>query len=150
MNGNNGRFYRLKDDFIEAFYHRDLGGVEGLVEWAKENRSAFYKLIVSILPKELNLTGEMAGPILLSDPERVTKLQYVLASLEKLARGKMTPISHQIESEPLLIDDRDEIIEGIIEDKVCVKKNLNGLKTSNKNYQNLARFVERLEEVKIL
>ncbi len=139
---NNGRFYRLKDDFIEAFYHRDLGGVEGLVEWAKENRSTFYKLIVSMLPKELNLTGEMAGPIMLSDPERVTKLQYVLASLEKLARGKMTPI----ESEPLLISDCDDrVVDNVIdEDKICIKKN------SSKTYQSLAKFVDRLEEVKTL
>ncbi len=138
---NNGRFYRLKDDFVEAFYHRDLGGVEGLVEWAKENRSTFYKLIVSILPKELNLTGEMAGPILLSDTERVTKLQYVLASLEKLARGKIV----SVEPEPLLIDDRavdcDEIID---EDRICVRKG------PDKTYQTLAKFVERLQEVKTL
>ena len=87
--GQPKRFTRIREDFLEAFYHETIGGVDGLVTWANEdprNRETFYKMICQLLPKEVNLTGKEGGPIELSDPERVTKLQFVIATLERAVK----------------------------------------------------------------
>ena len=44
--------------FLEAF--EKLGGVKGLVEWAKSrsNRREFYKMLIQILPKNVDLEFE--------------------------------------------------------------------------------------------
>jgi hypothetical protein len=108
LSGQPTRFHRLKADFLDAFYHEKLRGVEGLVEWATdpehpENKATFYKMVVSILPKELNVTGENGGPIRLTDTERITKLQYVIAALERMAKMNLEKIT-QVSPEPLLIE----------------------------------------------
>jgi hypothetical protein len=102
--GQVNRFTRIREDFLEAFYDNRIGGVEGLVKWASENslnRQLFYKMIVQLLPKELNLTGADGGPIQLTDPERITRIQYVIGALERLAKEKAIP---QIEPETIPIE----------------------------------------------
>ena len=134
--GKVNRFTRLKEEFLEAFYDPDVGGVKGLIEWATdtdhpENKTLFYKFIVQLLPKELNLTGEGGGPIQLSDPERITKLQYVLSTLERLARDKIP----KIENEPLLIEARE-----IVEEKMSTER-----RPDKSPGTNVVQFVKRLE-----
>lgn len=52
--GSKNKLTLIKDAFATAF--DDLGGVEGLVKWAKadngKNQGEFYKLLVKLLPKE--------------------------------------------------------------------------------------------------
>ena len=52
--GSLNRFTNLKNVFLEAFYSDELEGAQGLREWAQkpENRTAFYKMIVQLCPKE--------------------------------------------------------------------------------------------------
>jgi len=64
--GSKNKFSTLKEAFLEAFYHAELGGVEGLVQWAirnNENRTHFYKFIVQLLPKDINLKGDSDAPL---------------------------------------------------------------------------------------
>ena len=59
--GTVNRYTKLKASFLEAFYTEELGGVQGLVQWAcknNENRTTFYKLIVHLIPKDLNIKGD--------------------------------------------------------------------------------------------
>jgi len=54
--GSKDKFTKLKDSFLEAFDR--LGGVKGLVEWAKRsnnNRGQFYQMITKLLPKNVNI-----------------------------------------------------------------------------------------------
>ncbi len=54
--GSKDKFTELKDSFLEAFDR--LGGIDGLVEWAKKsnnNRSQFYQMITKLLPRDINL-----------------------------------------------------------------------------------------------
>lgn len=129
------RFTRIKEDFLEAFYHEQVGGVEGLVAWVSMpgNRGKFYEMIVRLLPKELSLSGEGGGPIQLSDPERVTKLQYVISALERLAKERLTA---KIEPEPLLIE--AEVTEEVPTENLPPKDRIS----------NLVRFVGRIENAK--
>jgi hypothetical protein len=51
----------MRDAFRQAF--DDLGGVPQLVEWAKENRTDFYKLAARLIPTEIEATGDGLGPL---------------------------------------------------------------------------------------
>ena len=46
---------KVKTDIIDAF--EQLGGVEGLVEWGKENKDEFYKLWGRMAPQVSELSG---------------------------------------------------------------------------------------------
>lgn len=46
---------RVKDALIEAF--DNLGGVDALVEFGRENPGEFYKLWVKVLPSQINDKG---------------------------------------------------------------------------------------------
>jgi hypothetical protein len=52
-----------KENIIKAF--EDLGGVEGMVNWAKadpKNQGEFYKIYGRLLPIENNITGSDGEP----------------------------------------------------------------------------------------
>lgn len=49
----------VREAFEQAFM--GTGGVPALIEWAKENRTAFYHLYARLLP--LEVTGEDGGPL---------------------------------------------------------------------------------------
>ena len=53
--GARNKFTTLKDAFVEAF--EELDGVQGLVEWAKneKNRGIFYQMLARMLPKDIGL-----------------------------------------------------------------------------------------------
>jgi hypothetical protein len=46
----------FKTALLEAFH--DLGGTEGLVRWAKKNRTEFYKLCARLIPHEVSGPGD--------------------------------------------------------------------------------------------
>lgn len=46
---------QAKDALLTAF--EDIGGVDALVEWGRENRSAFYGLWGKLIPVEAKLEG---------------------------------------------------------------------------------------------
>ncbi len=57
--GSKNRFTTLKQAFLNAFVN--LGGEEGLTEWAKRNRvskSEFYKLVTKMLPREVHVAPD--------------------------------------------------------------------------------------------
>ena len=58
--GTPNRFTALKDAFLDAFESEELGGTQGLIDWAKEkeNRKDFYALVARMLPKNVNTTIE--------------------------------------------------------------------------------------------
>lgn len=63
-----------KENIIKAF--EDLGGVEGLVNWAKsdaKNQGDFYKIYGRLLPIENNISGVDGDPIELNLIEFVIK-----------------------------------------------------------------------------
>ena len=41
-----------------ALAFEGIGGVPALIEWAKDNREAFYRLYSKLIPVELNGTGD--------------------------------------------------------------------------------------------
>jgi hypothetical protein len=43
------KFARLREDFLKAY--RKMGGVQGLLSWAREHPSEFYMMIFKMLPK---------------------------------------------------------------------------------------------------
>ena len=43
------KFARLREEFFRAY--RKMGGVQGLLTWAKEHPSEFYMMIFKMLPK---------------------------------------------------------------------------------------------------
>lgn len=54
--GSKNKLGLIREGFAEAF--EQLGGVEGLTEWGKKNKGAFYKILAKILPKEITGTVE--------------------------------------------------------------------------------------------
>ena len=49
------KFARLREDFLKVY--RQMGGVQGLLAWAKEHPSEFYPMIFKMLPKTDLLLG---------------------------------------------------------------------------------------------
>jgi hypothetical protein len=54
--GPNKTTIAVKEAFREAF--ENLGGVDALVLWAKENPTDFYKLASKLIPTEVHGAGE--------------------------------------------------------------------------------------------
>ncbi len=44
----------VKDNVIAVF--EGIGGVDNMIEWARENQTDFYKLYAKLLPRDLNIT----------------------------------------------------------------------------------------------
>lgn len=56
--GTPNKFTTLKQAFLQAF--EQLGGVDGLVNWAKKDESyqrTFYTLTAKMLPREIAIAG---------------------------------------------------------------------------------------------
>ena len=51
--GSRNRFTALKEAFVEAF--DGIGGVEGLMAWAKNNPDKFYPILARLFPKEVEV-----------------------------------------------------------------------------------------------
>jgi hypothetical protein len=53
--GTKNKYSKLRDSLLDAF--EQTGGVPALVEWGKKerNKKEFYKLIVSVLPKNIDI-----------------------------------------------------------------------------------------------
>jgi hypothetical protein len=49
----------VKDNIITVF--DDIGGIEQMSAWAKENKTQFYNMYAKLLP--LQVTGEGGGPL---------------------------------------------------------------------------------------
>jgi hypothetical protein len=50
------KFAQLREDFFKAY--REMGGVQGLLTWAKEHQTEFYTMIYKLLPKEIPLSDQ--------------------------------------------------------------------------------------------
>ena len=53
------RFTKLRDEMLEAF--EQLGGVDGLVKWARsdpDRQGMFYQMIARMLPKPIEVSGD--------------------------------------------------------------------------------------------
>jgi len=60
--GTKHRATAIKEAFFDAF--EKTGGIDKLIAWiekTKSNRRAFYLMLLSILPKETELSGEIKG-----------------------------------------------------------------------------------------
>ena len=57
------RYTRLKLEFLKAF--DALGGTKTLIEWAaqEENQRDFYKMVVGLLPKSVEVRGDAEAPL---------------------------------------------------------------------------------------
>ena len=49
--GSKNKFTSLKDSFINVF--KEMGGDAGLLKFAKENPRDYYKLVATLLPKDI-------------------------------------------------------------------------------------------------
>ena len=52
------KFARLREDFFTAY--QQMGGVRGLLTWAKEHQTEFYTMIFKLLPKEIPFSEQRA------------------------------------------------------------------------------------------
>ena len=61
--GSLDRYTRLKHEFLEAF--EKTGGTKTLIEWASrpENQRDFYKMVVGMLPKSVEVKGDAEAPL---------------------------------------------------------------------------------------
>lgn len=58
--GMKNKFTTLKDAFLKAF--QELGGVKGLVDWARKNarnQAHFYQMITKMLPSNVDISGQV-------------------------------------------------------------------------------------------
>ena len=52
-----------KEAILAAFNSKELGGVEGLIRWAKANPTAFYTgMFRTLVPHETQISGELRLP----------------------------------------------------------------------------------------
>ena len=61
--GSKGRWpAKVKEAFFMAFFSPELGGFQGLVDWASKNqtsRNEFYSHLIRLMPKEEELSGNL-------------------------------------------------------------------------------------------
>ena len=63
------KYARLRGDFFRAY--RQMGGVQGLLAWAKGHQTEFYMMIFRLLPKDKEIPFSDQGPIDLTYEERL-------------------------------------------------------------------------------
>jgi len=59
--GTKNRFSALKEAFVEAF--DGVGGVDSLIEWAKDNPDKFYPLLARLFPKEVAVESKSSADL---------------------------------------------------------------------------------------
>ena len=63
------KFAQLREDFLKAY--QQMGGVQGLLTWAKEHQTEFYMMIFRLLPKDKEIPFSDHGRIDLTYEERL-------------------------------------------------------------------------------
>jgi hypothetical protein len=61
-NGYKKKLNKIIESYADAF--EGLGGVESLLEWARSNKSVFYKIILTLLPKDFRLSDQEGNPLI--------------------------------------------------------------------------------------
>ena len=60
--GTPNKHTRAFREAVQAVYH-DIGGDSGFAEWARENRTDFYKIAARLIPQELRHAGGDGEPL---------------------------------------------------------------------------------------
>ena len=68
----------FKQAVLEAFNSKALDGVNGLIAWAAENRTDFYKIAARLIPAEVNLKPTGPRPLVI---DRVATREQLLAAV---------------------------------------------------------------------
>ena len=76
----------VKDAVLETF--QALGGVQDMTDWAKDNRTDFYRIIAKLLPKtvDANISGSMDLKQL-TDEECLERVKEIQARLKYYPLG---------------------------------------------------------------
>ena len=81
------KFTNLRKSFLDAF--EELGGVDGLVKWARDNRNRrdFYRMIAQMLPRHVEVNGgdharQLAEIVGKADPKAGEIIAEALAKAE--------------------------------------------------------------------
>jgi hypothetical protein len=45
----------VRDEILQVFH--DIGGVKAMGEWAKENRTEYFKIFSKLIPKDVNISS---------------------------------------------------------------------------------------------
>ncbi len=73
--GTPNKFTEIKKNILEVF--NKLGGTDGMVKWARRNPTAFYRLVASLLPKSIELSGTDGKPLL--PPQVIVTVNFIKA-----------------------------------------------------------------------
>lgn len=60
--GTPNKITRAFREAVQSVYH-DIGGDSGFAEWARENRTDFYKIAARLIPQELRHAGGDGEPL---------------------------------------------------------------------------------------
>ena len=112
----------VKDSFEKAF--QAIGGIDALVEWAKEHKSAFFNMMPKLLPPELKV-----------DLEATFVIQHALPPPRNLSNH--APITHWDVNSLVTIlrqipaEDREQIRLALNPEPVALPNNLGGSNESD-------------------
>lgn len=102
----------IKQAFIQTF--ANLGGVDGFTDWAKENKTEFYKLSAKLLPQEMR--AEVDVNVSLEDAlERIrrSRPEIIDGTAERLPDIRAGLLAHQGQDgpdQPVQSEPRAEIL----------------------------------------
>ncbi len=85
--GTPNRFTALKDAFLDAFESKEIGGIKGLIAWGKkeENRKDFYKMIATMLPKNVSVDVDHSGEINIASSKPMKEDDWIAKHADHLA-----------------------------------------------------------------
>ena len=83
--GMPNKFTTLKADFLKAY--EDMGGVDELATWGKANKAAFYRMLSTMLPKNVTINpsdyaNDLMNKLEKEHPELAEVLGKVIADME--------------------------------------------------------------------
>lgn len=81
----------IREAFVQAF--DQLGGVPALVDWAKLNKSEYYKLVSKVIPIDVTSAGQAIGQPQAFDPatlpaDTLLELSMALKRVETITESK--------------------------------------------------------------
>ena len=110
------RFTTFRNALIEAFESKEIDGVRGLIAWGKQpkNRGQFYALMAKMLPREIEVSGELNFASPLSEESWDERAKRVTAELRKASGGTkgLYPSDEQARA------NRQKIMEQYADDKL--------------------------------
>ena len=115
--GTLNKFTEIKKNILDVF--NKMGATEGMLKWARKNPTAFYRLVASLLPRSVEISGPEGIPLRIAEAVRLIEINIRKVEAEGKAHPALPIVEAKAEVSVLLppAAAAGALIEGMREDE---------------------------------